>query len=495
MSTVFKKVFTAVLILVFLTSNLQCQQAPKPPNVLFIAVDDLRTELGVYGHPIVKSPNMDAIASEGSIFTNHFVQVPTCGASRYALLTGMRPKKLEHLKNSAIENEISDKEEGDVPESFIHHLKRNGYHTVGIGKISHSADGLVYGYEEPVSAKKELPHSWDELLFNSGKWGTGWNSFFAYANGENRQSLKKQVKPYEAGEVEDDGYPDGLTTQLAISKLRELKDKEEPFFMGVGFFKPHLPFNAPKKYWDLYDRDEIPTSPNPNIPENINLKSLHESGEFNGYALGDEHPSLTEPASIDYAKKLGHAYLASISYIDAQIGLIWDELKVLGLDENTIIVIWGDHGWHLGDQRVWGKHTLFENALKSALIIRSPFKEHQTKKVETIVETVDIYPTIMELCNIGMKHKIDGESLKENLTDANPKIDQVAYSYYRNGISLRTEKYRLTKYFRQDKPTIELYDHTKDPNETINIAQLNPDIVETLIPLLEKGNTGLYEEN
>ncbi|MCK0189402.1 sulfatase-like hydrolase/transferase [Arenibacter sp. F20364] len=344
MPTVLKKLYIALTALVLPTSNLQCQEVQKQPNVLFISVDDLRTELGIYGHPVVKSPNMDAIASKGSVFTNHFVQVPTCGASRYALLTGMRPSKPEHLKNSAIENEISGKEETDLSESFIHHLKRNGYHTVGIGKISHSADGLVYTYEEPVSNKKELPHSWDELLFNSGKWGTGWNAFFAYANGENRQSLKRQVKPYEAGKGEDNGYPDGLTTQLAIAKLRELKDKEGPFFMGVGFFKPHLPFNAPKKYWDLYDREQIPVSQNPTIPEKINLKSLHESGEFNGYALGDEHPSLSEPVSIDYAKKLGHAYLAAISYIDAQIGMIWDELKVLGLDKNTLIVIWGDHG-------------------------------------------------------------------------------------------------------------------------------------------------------
>ena len=493
MPTIFKRPFILFAILTFLGSNLQCKQAQRPPNVLFIAVDDLRTELGAYGHPLVKSPNMDAIASEGSIFTNHFVQVPTCGASRYALLTGMRPSKPIHLNNSAIEHLLSDKEEQDVPESFIHHLKRNGYYTVGIGKISHSADGLVYGYEEPVSTKKELPHSWNELLFDAGKWGTGWNAFFGYANGENRQSLKKQVKPYESGEVNDEGYPDGLTTKLALTKLRELKDKEQPFFMGVGFFKPHLPFNAPKKYWDLYDRDQIPVSPNPNIPENISLKSLHESGEFNQYALGEEKASLAEPVSLEYAKKLRHAYLASISYIDAQIGLIWDELKVLGLDKNTIIVIWGDHGWHLGDQRVWGKHTLFENALKSALIIKSPFEEHQTKKVESIVETVDIYPTIMELCNIGMKHKIDGESFNDSFTAATPKEDLVAYSYFRNGISLRTTKYRLTKYFREEEPTVELYDHIADPNETKNIAQLNPDIVKSLMPLLEKGNTGLYE--
>lgn len=474
-----------------------CQQPEtekKPPNILFIAIDDLRNELGVYGS-VAKSPNLDSLANEGSLFMNHYVQVPTCGASRYALMTGRRPSKPEHLKNSAIEFEISNKTEGEMPESFIHHFRRNGYYTVGIGKITHSADGLLYGYEEPVSKKRELPHSWDELLFNPGKWETGWNAFFAYANGENRQSLKKQVKPYEVGEVADEGYPDGLTTNLALSKLKELKNKKQPFFMGVGFFKPHLPFNAPKKYWDLYDRDRIPISENPRIPENINMRSLHESGEFNQYALGEEKANLSTSVSDDYARKLRHGYLASISYIDAQVGKLLEELKTLGLDENTIVVIWGDHGWHLGDQRVWGKHTLFENALKSTLIVKSPGLEHQNKKVRTIIETVDIYPTLMELCGIPLHHNIDGESFAKNLSTSGSEKNEVAYSYFKNGISMRTEKYRLTKYYRSDQPTLELYDHSVDPNESRNIAAENPKILADLMPLLEKGNTALYSSN
>ncbi|NNE76281.1 MAG: sulfatase-like hydrolase/transferase, partial [Pricia sp.] len=321
------------LIFGFTTRNPLPKEVKSKPNILFIAVDDLRNDLGIYGNTTVHTPNMDAIAKAGSFFTQHFVQVPTCGASRHALLTGMRPSKPIHLSNRAIEQEISGQPEKKVPESFIHRLKRVGYHTLGIGKISHSADGLVYGYEEEPSTKKELPHSWTELLFNPGKWETGWNAFFAYANGENRQSLEKQVKPYEAGEVDDDGYPDGLTTELAISKLQELKNNDKPFFMGVGLFKPHLPFNAPKKYWDLYDRTEISISSNPGIPDNINLKSLHESGEFNQYALGEEKASLEKSVSDAYAKKLRHAYLASVSYTDAQIGKIWDALKTAGLDK------------------------------------------------------------------------------------------------------------------------------------------------------------------
>lgn len=470
---------------------ISCQQSKKP-NVLFISVDDLRTELGVYQNTVIQTPNIDGIASEGVAFTNHYVQVPTCGASRYALLTGMRPRTKAHLGNNIFEKEIANQPEKNTPETFIHHFKRNGYHTVGIGKISHSADGLVYGYEEQPSNKKELPHSWSELVFDSGKWKTGWNSFFAYANGENRQSMKRQVKPYEAGEVDDEGYPDGLITKLAISKLKELKNNPKPFFLGVGFFKPHLPFNAPKKYWDLYNPSNIPISPNPTIPKNVHLSSLHNSGEFNGYALGEEKAKLNQPISDAYAQKINHAYYAAVSYIDAQVGLLMKEVKALELEENTIIVIWGDHGWHLGDQQVWGKHTIFENALNSALILKIPGKKKQGFLQKSIVETVDIYPTLLELCGLNPLENLDGESFTDLLESSNTSKSNVAYSYFRNGITVRTNRYRLTKYYRKQNPTIELYDHLNDPMETKNIAADFPAIVHELSPLLEKGNTGLY---
>lgn len=488
-----KLIFLAIGLSLLSGKSDQERSENKKPNILFIAVDDLRAELGAYGG-MAKSPNMDALATEGILFTRHYVQAPTCGASRHALLTGYRPSKPIHLSNRAIEIEISGKPEDSVPETFIHRFKQAGYHTVGIGKISHSADGYVYGYEEPISQKRELPHSWSELLFDAGKWKNGWNAFFGYANGENRQSLNKQVKPYEAGQVEDDGYPDGLTANLTLSKLKELKNREEPFFMGVGFFKPHLPFNAPKKYWDLYDRNSIPVSPNPDIPENINSDCLQKSGEFNSYELGDERAGLEAPVSDAYAKKLRHAYLASVSYIDAQIGKLVEELESSGLAENTIVVIWGDHGWHLGDQRVWGKHTLFENALRSALIIKTPYAEHRNKRVEAIVESIDLYPTLLELCDIPLNHPVDGESLLPVMaSDDDFKGHRTAYGYFRQGISLRTPDYRLTKYFRGEEPIIELYDHTGDGYEDKNIAADRPDVVDRLMPILEKGNTGLYD--
>ncbi|WBL41473.1 sulfatase [Algoriphagus halophytocola] len=464
------------------------------PNVLLIAVDDLRAELGHFENSAVQTPNLDKLASRGVSFTNHFVQVPTCGASRAAFLTGKKPRRTSELNNNIMANEFREKPEGKIPETFIHHLKRNGYYTVGIGKISHSADGYVYGYEEEVSDQVELPYSWDEMLFDAGKWQTGWNAFFAYADGENRQSLNRQVKPYEAGKVDDFGYPDGLSTQLAIQKLRELKDLNQPFFLGLGLFKPHLPFTAPKKYWDLYEEDRIPLAKNPGKPLNVSDQSLLESGEFNQYALGEEKAGVDHQLSDAYARKIKHAYYAATSYSDAQIGLVLDELEKLGLDQNTIVIVWGDHGWHLGEQRIWGKHTLFENALNSALIFKVPGRKY-AKIEDAIVESVDIYPTLMELLAIESPEGLDGESFVNILHGEQKQIEEVAYSYYNRGISIRTPQYRLTKYFRKTEPVIELYNHQTDPLESVNIAAENPEIVARLLPLLEKGNTGLYDKN
>lgn len=456
-------------------------------NVLFIAVDDLRNELGYYDNSVIKTPNIDKLASRGRIFNNHFVPVPTCGASRCSLLTGMRPSEDHHLTNEAIVKELSNKPESEYPETFIHHFRRNGYYTVGMGKISHYPENLIYGYTEQPSEKKELPHSWDEFVSDSGKWKTGWNAFFGYANGENRQSMQRQVKPYECGDVDDDGYPDGLTAKLALSKLNELKNKDKPFFMGVGFFKPHLPFTAPKKYWDMYDPKDIPLSPNPFIPEDVNKASLHNSSELNGYQLTDEKASLAGPVSDAYARKLRHAYYASVSYIDAQVGKLLDELERLDLSKDTIVVLWGDHGWHLGDHLTWGKHTVFERSLKSSLIVKVPGMNQPGFPADGVVESVDIYPSLMELCDVATPNDLDGKSFTNQLNNHEAPGKEAAYGYYRNGISARTDRYRLTIYSREAEPKIELFDHENDPNETKNIAEQNPELVEELIPIWYKG--------
>lgn len=468
---------------------------PKHPNVLFIAIDDLRPELGCYGNSVVKSPNLDQLANSGFLFNHHYVTVPTCGASRYSLITGDLPLTKSHLQNGAIANYLSEKPEVEKPESFVHHLRRNGYYTVGMGKIPHSADGLVYGYLDEASDVKEMPHSWNEFLFDAGEWGNGWNAFFGYAGGKDRNHLERQVKPYEAADVPDEGYPDGLTANLAIKKIRELKQRDEPFFLGVGFFKPHLPFNAPKKYWDLYDEEDIPLTPVPELPENVNQASLHGSGEFNQYALGEEKAGLDHNLSDAYSRKLKHGYYASISYIDAQVGKLMAELEKQGLAENTIVVVWGDHGWHLGDQRVWGKHTIFEWGVRSAFMIKLPGGQYAPQQFDEIVSTVDIYPTLVELCGLQMPHQPDGNSLT-TLWNPTTRKDwrNTAYSYFRNGISLRTERYRLNRYFRDAEPTVELYDHQTDPFESENIAGDHPETVEQLMDIWKKGDTGLFSK-
>ncbi len=490
------KFFIGVFVLFFAVSSCSTRQEQNQskPNILFIAVDDLRAELNCYGNSHIKSPNLDKLANEGFLFTNHFVNIPTCGASRQCLLTGHLPISKAYLGNGITASTLSVQPENEVPETFIHQLKRNGYYTVGIGKISHHPDGYVYGYLEPKSNQLELPFSWDEMLLDDKKWGSGHNAFFGYADGTNRNTLKKQVKPYEMADVPDEGYVDGLTANLAIKKLGELKEKGEPFFLGVGFFKPHLPFTAPKKYWDLYNEDEIPVAPFAAVPENSSKASLHGSGEFNQYKLGEEKASLNKNVSDEYARKVRHAYFACVSYVDAQIGKVLEELEKQGLAENTIVVVWGDHGWHLGDQMVWGKHTVFERSLKSTFMIRLP-KNKGGKTINKIVSTTDIYPTLMELCGTPVEHKLSGTSLTclmENPKDKNWRNS--AYSYYRNGISVRTEDYRMMKYYRKQQPEIELYNHKTDPNETKNIAAENPDIVKELLPVLELGNTGLYEK-
>lgn len=464
----------------------------KQPNVLFICIDDLRTELGCYGFSQAKTPHLDGLAAEGSLFFHQYASVPTSGASRASMLTGRLPRDTKDVSNDAAEFRLTYKPEGKVPETFVHQLKRNGYYTVGIGKISHSADGYVYPYTKPKSDQLELPYSWNEMLFNAGKWGTGWNAFFAYANGSNRQSMNRQVKPYECADVPDEGYPDGLTAQMAVSKLDELAKKDQPFCLAVGFFKPHLPFNSPKKYWDMYDEDTISISPVPFIPTNVNKASLQNSGEFNGYKLGDENATLDKPVSEAYARKLRHAYMSCISYTDAQVGKVLTKLKALGLADNTIIVVWGDHGWHLGDMNVWGKHTIMETAVNSTFIMRVPGKKAGIKN-KRIVSAVDIYPTLMELCNIKTPYTLDGKSFVSLLDHPNdPTWKDKAYSYFRNGISLRTKDYRYTYYYRQQQPVEELFQYKQDRFERENIATEHPAIVKQLRPLWKKGDTGLY---
>ena len=216
-------------------------------------------------------------------------------------------------------------------------------------------------------------------------------------------------------------------------------------------------------------------------------------GEFYNYELSDEKPTLKQTVSDEYARKLIHGYYASISYIDNLIGKLIRELESLDLDKNTMVILWGDHGWHLGNDRKWGKHTLFERSLKSALIIKLPGKQNKNKKINSIVETVDIYPTLMEFCSITPPYKLDGESLLKHMNSVNTNKKNIAYSYWKDGISIRTEKYRLTKFFRKEEPKIELYDHLLDSEENNNIAFVNKKLIDSLMPTLMKSIPKFYQ--
>lgn len=463
------------------------------PNVLFIFVDDLRRELGAYGCQ-VKTPNIDALAADGCLFTKQFISCPTSGASRYGLLTGMYPQNTTQLSNEASRILLSGKPENDAPETMFHHLRRNGYYTVGIGKISHYVDGYIYGYTDVKSDKRELPYSWDEMLFNPGKWGTGWNAFFGYADGSNRQSLNNMAKPYECFDGPDNSYPDGLTAELAVSKLLDLSSQDKPFALAVGFFKPHLPFTSPKKYWDMYDESQIELSSEPDIPDGMSLSVLHDSREFGGYRLGDESASATHRVSDEYARKLRHAYFACVSYTDAQVGKVISALKESGQYENTVIILWGDHGWHLGDQRIWGKHTVLETATSSALIIKAPGHRRGVRN-DRIVSSIDIYPTLMELCNVDAPDGLQGHSMVSMLDrPGRARWNDVAYSYFNRVMSMRTKDFRLLKYTKDGAEFTELYEYGPDRIEHRNVAAERTDIVKQLDPIFEDGRTDAFTE-
>ena len=310
-----------------------------------------------------------------------------------------------------------------------------------------------------------------------------------FLDGQNRNSLDRNVLPYEIAEGSDNDLPDGLIADMAVNKLIELKDQDYPFLLAVGFFKPHLPFTAPKKYWELYDRNEINVSSNPQLPEGVNPSSIHQSGElFNSYRKFEDKGGAGIRIADSSAQLLRHGYYASISYIDAQIGKLIQALEESGLSENTKIVIWGDHGWHLGDHTMWGKHSNFERSLNSTLIIVDP--ENGSREVADLVETVDLFPTILNWASIDAPS--DGSDLNSLLSGSGDETPY-AIGYFRGGISMRTPDYRLV-WYPSDSVEYELYDHRSDPNETVNVADSNPDIVADLAVEIEKYYTGFYEQ-
>lgn len=479
-----------VLIGTFLFISFGCS-SPKNAdhlpghNILMICVDDLRPELGCYGNSIIQTPNIDKLASTGFVFDNHYVQASICGPSRSTLLTGKISQQWDPWAETR-----KLMTEPAVPVALPHLFKRNGYKTVGIGKITHEPGGV----KDDAQKIAQIPFSWDTTYTSTGKWGTPWRAFFAYSNGDAhntamRIGMNTPRIPYEAGDVDDEGYPDGLNALEAIKQLRKLKESKDPFFLAVGFYKPHLPFNAPKKYWDMYDRNEIPMAENNYIPKNLdNRYSIHRSPEVTTHYPWPDGPGSVSPES---AKTLKHGYYACVSYIDALIGKVLDELERLHLDQNTIVVVWSDHGWHLGEHTMFGKMSNFEIATRSPLIIRVPGITNESKHLKSLIETVDLYPTLAELCDVEYPDDLDGTSMIRLLRNPESKGKTYARSYYyRNqalGKTLRTEKYRIVRWATEKDSTVavELYDHTVDPDENINIASEQKIITDSLLKQLK----------
>jgi arylsulfatase A-like enzyme len=481
-----RALFSALVVMLSVPGGSVLAIAPpvRKPNVLFIAVDDLRPLLGCYGHREMVTPSLDKFAREGRLFEHHYAQVPTCGASRCALLTGRYPSSAVAYDNGAFES--IPRKKSLAPVSLPQLFQQNGYRTECIGKISHSPDG------KRPDGQPELPFGWDATSVPHGQWQDAWAAFFAYTGGKTR--IVRQTPVSERADVPDNGYPDGLIADAAIDRLHELKDR--PFFLAVGFFKPHLPFNAPTRYWRLYDKAQLepPTNSKPPLEVDAEL-TLGHSGEMLSQYTGFSQRGVVSDAE---GRHLRQAYRACVSYVDAQIGRLLAELDRLGLRENSIVVIWGDHGWQLGEHGVWGKHTLYEDSMRSVLMVRTPQVREPGEPAVGMVESVDIYPTLAELCFLAPPAGLSGRSFVPMLRDALAPGKEAVYGFWRNGRahSIRTDRYRLVLWKAEPASgrvvQKELYDLENDPGETKNIAAENRAVVERLTselcqaaPLLE----------
>jgi iduronate 2-sulfatase len=432
--------------------------AADKPNVLFIAADDLRSDLGCLDNKDVFSPNVDALAARGRLFTHAYCQQAVCNPSRASLMTGRRPDTLKiwdlptHFRDT-VPNVVT------LPQ----HFKKNGYFTQNIGKIYHNWRQEIQG--DPAS------------------WSVPAVMHFA-THGSDKPQVKGKLPPNfasdrkcECRDVPDDAYFDGRIATLAIKALRQRKAAEQPFFLAVGFWKPHSPFNAPKTYWDLYDRSKLSPPPNPQWPKDAPRIAWHNSREI----LGSPKPRKLTPEAV---MEIRHGYLAAISYFDAQLGRVLTELDALGLRDNTIIVFWSDHGYHLGEQTLWAKTSNFELDASVPLIIATPKTAQPGVKTDALAELLDLYPTLAELCGLPKPMGVEGTSLVPVLEDPRARVKQAAYTqhprpaYFKEapdvmGRSVRTARYRYTEWrdFKTGELVAsELYDHKHDPLETVNVV-------------------------
>lgn len=428
-------------------------QKGEKKNVLLIIADDMRPELGCYGVEEVVTPNMDKLAKQATVFLNAYCNIPVSGASRASLLTGMYP----HYPNRFTAFDASAEKDCPAAVSLPECFKENGYYVVSNGKVFHNITDHADSWSEPP---------WRVHPDGYGKDWAEYNKWELWQNEESSRYIHPKTLrgPFcESADVSDTTYIDGRVARKTMADLRRLKDQKEPFFLACGFWKPHLPFNAPKKYWDLYRRDNIPLASNPYRPKGL-PKQVTSSGEINGY--GKMPPAKDEA----FQREAKHGYYACVSYVDAQIGLVLDELDRLGLAENTIVVIIGDHGWHLGEHGFWGKHNLMNHATRAPLIVRVPHSKGG--KAQGVVEFVDIFPTLCELCGIPVPgRQLQGKSFVPMLQDSRKRIKEYAYVQWKGGYNLVSERYSSTIWLKGDSVVARMmFDRRADPGENENKA-------------------------
>ena len=482
-----------VAIISFQIGFSQSSKQEKKPNILFIAIDDLKPTIGAYDDNYAITPNMDKIAKNGTVFLNNHTQQAICAPARVSFLTGMRP---DYTQVWDLKTQMRDVRPNIL--TIPQHFKNNGYQTIGLGKIF-DPRSVDKGKDTPswsVPFIKEWTFTYPKG-YNAPEMGFYQDKKNLKRINELREEAKKKgIKnvgkyirsrfkpPFESPDVPDESYVDGAIAVRSIQVLESM-DTSKPFFLAVGFKRPHLPFTAPKKYWDLYDKSKIKLAGYQKKTSNSVEIAYHSSGELQSYKDPNIDYKVNDDNLLEIDAKLQrdliHGYYAATSYIDAQIGKIIQKLKEKGLDKNTIIVLWGDHGWHLGDHSMWNKHSNFEQATRSPLIVYSP-KINIANKVESPTEFVDVFPTLCDLADIETPSKLDGLSLKPFIEGEKNSSKLYAVSQYPRpgvmGYSFRTNNYRYTVWvknkkslqpiYKEDIIGEELYDYKLDPNETAN---------------------------
>jgi len=434
----------------------------RKPNVLFLVVDDLRPQLGCYGRREMITPHVDALASAGVVFRRAYCQVPVCGATRASLLTGVRPTRDRFVTYETWVDR-------DLPgaRTLPQHFREAGYVALSVGKVFHHRTDAA---ERSWSAEPWHPHA---------QRGGSWRNYVRPENLALDVSSDRRGPPFECADVADDAYFDGQIADRAVAELTRLAEADGPFFLGVGFLKPHLPFNAPKRYWDLYHRDDVPLADNPFRPDGAPDEALHNFGELRAYF--DIPPDGPLPEQT--ARSLVHGYYAATSYMDAQVGRVLDRLDELHLRDETIVVFWGDHGWQLGEHGLWCKHCNFDTSLNAPLIVRVPGAAAGAE-AGGLVEFLDVYPTLCDLADLPLPEHLEGQSLAPLLGDPRGRGKPAAFSRYHAGDSVRTDRYLYTEWTdnagRQTGRM--LYDHDADPDENTSLAE-RPDHAETVARL------------